>query len=164
MLGSRGTWPMLGSWRRPSRRRAGPVLPAAAGAAQAEAPARQAEHRGGRSRCPSLAPNVDIVDELARFVARDKSIGCHVTLPILMRLAREKSTGVYDRERAIDAFMGLAEQGARAYLRERGHDPREWDSTFGFSARLTAAWRWQEEFERQFERGAYDSLLRDPQE
>jgi len=86
------------------------------------------------------------------------------SLPELGQPRREKSTGAYDRERAIDAFMGLAEQGARAYLRERGHDPREWDSTFVFSARLTAAWRWREEFERQFERGAYDSLLRDPQE
>jgi hypothetical protein len=60
--------------------------------------------------------------------------------------------------------MSVAEQGARAYLRERGHDPREWDSTFVFSARLTVAWRWREEFERQFEQGVYDSLLRDPQE
>ena len=111
-----------------------------------------------------MAPNVDIVDELARFVARDKSIGCHVTLPILMRLAREKSTGAYDRERAVDAFMILVEQGARGYLRQRGHDPREWDSTFVFSARLTAAWKWWGEFERQFEQGAYDSLLRDRQE
>jgi hypothetical protein len=110
---------------------------------------------------PVFAPNVDIVDELARFVAQDKSLGCHVTLPILRCLAREKSTGAYDRERAIDAFMGLAEQG---YLRQRGHDPREWDSTLVFSARLTAAWRWREEFERQFEQGVYDSLLRDPQE
>jgi len=49
-------------------------------------------------------------------------------------------------------------RGARRY------DPREWDSTFVFSARLTVAWRWREEFERQFERGAYDGLLRDPQE
>ena len=53
---------------------------------------------------------------------------------------------------------------AHEYLRQRGHDPREWDSTFVFSARLTVAWRWRGEFERQFERGVYDSLLRDPQE
>jgi hypothetical protein len=39
-----------------------------------------------------LPPNVDIVDELAGFVAQDKSIGCHVTLPI-RRLAREQSKG-----------------------------------------------------------------------
>ncbi|MGA7740214.1 MAG: hypothetical protein WBP56_03700 [Polyangia bacterium] len=113
---------------------------------------------------PVFGPSVDIVGDLARFVAQDKSIGCHATLPILMRLAREKSTGAYDRERAIDAFMSVAEQGARAYLRERGHDPREWDKTFLLPARLTVAWRWREEFERQFEQGTYDSLLRDPQE
>jgi hypothetical protein len=33
-----------------------------------------------------------------------------------------------------------------------------------FSARLTVAWRWREEFEREFEQGIYDSLLRDFQE
>jgi hypothetical protein len=60
--------------------------------------------------------------------------------------------------------MGLAEQGARGYLRQRGDDPHGWDKTFLLPARLTAAWRWREEFERQFERGVYDSLLRDPQE
>jgi hypothetical protein len=52
----------------------------------------------------------------------------------------------------------------REYLRQGGHDPREWDSTFVFSARLTVAWRWREEFEREFEQGIYDSLLRDFQE
>jgi len=60
--------------------------------------------------------------------------------------------------------MGPGRAGGACIPARARHDPREWDSTFVFSARLTAAWRWREEFERQFERGAYDSLLRDPQE
>jgi hypothetical protein len=111
-----------------------------------------------------LGPNVDMVDELVRFVAEDKSIGCHDTLPILRRLAREKSKGTYDRERAMDAFRSLAEQGAREYLRQHGHDPGEWDKTFLLPARLTVAWRWRQDFEMLFGQGVYDSLLRDPQE
>ena len=77
---------------------------------------------------PVFGPSVDIVGDSARFVAQDKSIGCHATLPILMRLAREKSTGAYDRGLSDRRLHERGRAGGACIpARERGHDPREWD-------------------------------------
>lgn len=59
-------------------------------------------------------------------------------LPIIANLNRKVKRGVYDAEKAIDAFYPLTTEAAKMYSREFGHF-HQWNTVFDVTARYTAA-------------------------
>lgn len=58
--------------------------------------------------------------ELKLFTENDGNIYRQTTTPIVRNLRTKQATGKYNHERAVQAFMYLAEVGARKYAREFG--------------------------------------------
>jgi hypothetical protein len=100
-----------------------------------------------------------IVAELVQYTENEQSIYTQITLPILANLATKKVRGLYDADKAIQAFMYLAEAGAKKYAKEFGGNKKQWHDTFPISVRKAAAAHWRDEFESEFELGNYDQLL-----
>ena len=99
------------------------------------------------------------VQELILFTENDGNIYRQTTQPILRNLATKKAQGKYDGEKAVQAFMYLAEAGARAYARDYGNSEKDWHLMFPIGVRREAATHWRDEFEKEFNLGNYDNLL-----
>lgn len=100
-----------------------------------------------------------VVRELELFTENDGDVYRRTTLPILKNLATKKAQGKYDSEKAVQAFMYLAEDGAREYVRQHGSPGDEWHEMFPIAIRREAARHWRNEFETEFALGNYDHLL-----
>jgi hypothetical protein len=100
-----------------------------------------------------------VARELILFAENDGDIYRQTTQPILRNLATKKAQGKYDGEKAVQAFMYLAEAGARAYAKNFGSGEEDWHTFFPMSVRRAAATHWRDEFEKEFSLGNYDDLL-----
>ena len=98
--------------------------------------------------------------ELRLFTENDGDLYRSQTLSILKNLATKKAQGKYNREKAVVAFMHLAEAGARKYSREHGSNAKgEWSSVFPKAIRQMAATVWRDEFETEYALGNYDHMI-----
>lgn len=97
--------------------------------------------------------------ELKLFTENDGDLYRQMTLSILKNLRTKQAQGKYDHERAVQAFMYLAEAGARKYAREHGSGEKDWNLIFPIAARRLAAAEWRDEFEQESALGNYDSFL-----
>ena len=107
----------------------------------------------------SFENDESVAAELGLFTENDGDIYRRTTLPILTSLATKKAQGKYDHDKAVDAFMYLAEAGAKEYIRQHGSPGDVWHEMFPISVRRMAATRWRDEFEEEFRLGNYDGLL-----
>ena len=98
-----------------------------------------------------------LVAELKLFTENDGDIYRSQTTTILKNLAGKKASGKYDRARAVDAFMALAETGAKKYAAEFGGGV--WHAMFPMAIRKAAAEDWRDEFETEYDLGNYDHLV-----
>ena len=99
------------------------------------------------------------VNELKMFTENDGDIYRQQTTSILKNLATKKARGVYDSGRAVDAFLALAETGAKKYAQEFGGPGASWHEIFPTDVRRAAAKGWRDEFETEYNLGNYDQLL-----
>ena len=97
--------------------------------------------------------------ELQLFVENDADLYRQQTLPIIKNLRTKQARGTYHREKAVLAFMHLAESGAKKYARENGSGEADWHRMFPTTARRLAAAAWRDEFEQESALGNYDDLL-----
>jgi hypothetical protein len=95
--------------------------------------------------------------ELVLFTENDADIYRRTTTPIVRNLRTKQAQGKYDHDRAADAFMYLAEAGARKYAREHGGGENEWHVIFPIDVRRAAAAAWRDEFEQESALGNYDN-------
>jgi hypothetical protein len=103
-----------------------------------------------------------LMNELKMFTENDGDIYRSQTTSILKNLATKKASGKYNSERAVDAFMYLAEAGARKYAVEfggSGSSGSPWHEMFPINIRRMAAEEWRNEFESEYTCGSYDNLL-----
>jgi hypothetical protein len=98
-----------------------------------------------------------LASELKTFTENDSDIYRQQTTSILKNLATKKASGKYDRNKAVDLFMYLAESGARKYVKEFGGGL--WHDVFPVPVRRLAAVEWRDEFETEYGYGNYDHLL-----
>ena len=98
--------------------------------------------------------------ELITYTENDGDIYRRQTEPILRNLATKKARGDYDSERAVQAFMYLAETGAKEYARALGGEGSSpWHAMFPIDIRRMAAKHWRDEFETEYALGNYNNLL-----
>lgn len=97
--------------------------------------------------------------ELQLFTENDADIYRQTTTPIIKNLRTKQAQGKYSHERAVDAFMYLAEAGARKYARVHGGGESDWHNIFPIDVRRAAAANWRDEFEEESKLGNYDSFL-----
>jgi hypothetical protein len=100
-----------------------------------------------------------VITELVQYTDNDRDIYQRHTLPILTNLITKQAQGKYDSAKAIQAFMYLAEAGARKYAKEFAGDETQWHDTFPTRIRNAAATHWRDEFEAEAVQGNYDELL-----
>lgn len=99
----------------------------------------------------------DAARELKLFAENDADLYRQKTTPIVRNLRTKQAQGRYDRERAVDAFMYLAEAGARKYAKEFGTGEHEWSKIFPKDVRLAVSREWRDEFESESALGNYDN-------
>ena len=98
--------------------------------------------------------------ELKVFTENDSDIYRGQTTAILKNLATKKASGKYNRERAVDAFMALAETGAKKYAQVfGGGSAAPWHEMFPVACRRLVAEEWRNEFEVEYGYGNYDNML-----
>ena len=107
----------------------------------------------------SFETDESVVAELKMFTENDGDIYRQTTQPILKNLATKKAQGKYDHDKAVQAFMYLAEAGARKYAQDFDPHGAAWHEMFPMEIRRAAAARWRDEFEEEFKLGNYDSLV-----
>jgi hypothetical protein len=112
----------------------------------------------------SFETNESVVAELKMFTENDGDIYRSTTTSILKNLTTKKAQGKYDSDRAVQAFMYLAEAGARKYSQEFGSGESRitgspWHEMFPMAVRRAAAIQWRDEFEEEFRSGNYDHLI-----
>jgi hypothetical protein len=100
-----------------------------------------------------------VAAELKLYTENDGDIYRRMTTSILKNLATKKAQGKYSPDRAVDAFMYLAEEGAKKYAKEMGSPGQAWHDMFPIEARRIAAREWRDEFEQHYAEGEYDTLL-----
>jgi hypothetical protein len=98
-----------------------------------------------------------IAEELVLTTDNNGDIYRQQTLSILTNLATKKARGDYNHDKAVQAFMYLAETGARAYVRDFGGGA--WHEVFPIEVRRLAATHWRNEFEQNYANGEYERLL-----
>ena len=98
------------------------------------------------------------VQELILCTENDGDLYRQVTQAILKNLATKKTAEKYDGEKAVQAFMYLAEAGARAYAKNFDNE-KNWHSIFPMSVRRAAATHWRDEFEKEYALGNYDDMI-----
>jgi len=96
-----------------------------------------------------------VVTELVTYTENDGDLHRQVVQPILTK----KAQGKYDSDKAVTAFMYLAEAGSRKYAKEFSGNEKEWHDNFPINIRRAAATHWRDEFEAEFDLGNYDHLL-----
>ena len=107
----------------------------------------------------SFDTDESLVAELALFTENDGDIYRRQTLSILKNLTAKKASGKYDSDKAVQAFMYLAETGAKEYIRQHGSPGDIWHEMFPANVRRAAAVKWRDEFEEEFKLGNYDHLV-----
>lgn len=107
--------------------------------------------------------DADAARELKIFAENDADLYRQKTTPIVRNLRTKQARGVYDHERAVDAFMYLAEAGARKYAREFSTGEHEWSKMFPRDVRLAVSREWRDEFEAESALGNYDNATYLPQ-
>jgi hypothetical protein len=100
-----------------------------------------------------------LATELELFAENDGDLYRSMTEGILKNLATKKAQGKYDSEKAVQAFMYLAEAGAKEYIRQHGSPGDIWHAMFPIGVRRMAATKWRDEFEEEFRLGNYDHLV-----
>jgi hypothetical protein len=95
--------------------------------------------------------------ELQLFTENDADIYRQTTTPIVRNLRTKQAQGKYDHDRAVDAFMYLAEAGARKYARLHSVGEADWHNIFPVDVRRAAAVAWRDEFEEESRNGNYDN-------
>ena len=100
-----------------------------------------------------------LANELKMYTENDGDIYRQQTTSILKNLTTKKARGVYDSELAVQAFMHLAETGAKKYAHEFGGPGASWHEMFPMSVRREVAMGWRHEFETEYDLGNYDHLL-----
>ena len=107
----------------------------------------------------SFETEESVVAELKMFTENDGDIYRSQTTSILKNLATKKAQGKYDHDKAVQAFMYLAEAGARKYAQEFDPHGTSWHQMFPMTVRRAAAEHWRDEFEEEFRLGNYDHLV-----
>jgi len=99
-----------------------------------------------------------LANELKTFTENDGDIYRRMTSSILKNLATKKAQGKYDHDKAVTAFMYLADEGAKEYAKDSGSGA-PWHEMFPVNIRRIAASDWRDEFEGEYALGNYDNLL-----
>lgn len=60
-------------------------------------------------------------------------------VPIVRNLAKKYNKGIFDKEKAIDAFYYAAERGAQLYCKEFSASPADYVRVFSVTNRFTCA-------------------------
>ena len=107
----------------------------------------------------SFESDESVVAELKSFTENDGDIYRRTTTPILKNLTTKKAQGKYSSEKAVQAFMYLAEAGAREYIKQHGSPGDVWYEMFPINIRREAAREWRDEFETEHALGNYTHLL-----
>ena len=100
-----------------------------------------------------------VANELKLFTENDGDLYRQQTTSILKNLATKKAKGIYDHVKAIQAWMYLAEAGARAYVKQHGSPTDTWHTMFPVNVRRECAVAWRDEFETEYDLGNYERLL-----
>lgn len=96
-------------------------------------------------------------ESLTIFIDNDRDL-YRQQLPIMKNLMTKRASGQYDPRRAVDAFMYLAESGAKKFASEE--DPGvPWHVQFPVAVRRQAAEILARSFEAEADLGNYDQLL-----
>jgi len=107
----------------------------------------------------SFESDESVATELEIFTENDRDVYHRTTEPLIKNLATKKAQGKYDHEKAVQAFMYMAEAGAREYVRQHGSPGDDWHEMFPIGVRRMAATKWRDEFEEEFRLGNYDHLV-----
>lgn len=97
--------------------------------------------------------------DLYLFVENDGRLHEREFLPIVKNLMKKRTAGKYDHGRAIDAFVYLADSGAKKYAREVSGGSPAWNITFGPATRRETARKLARVFEQRASAGDYDHLI-----
>jgi len=98
----------------------------------------------------------DAAQELRLYIDNDGDLYRQMTTPIINNLMRKWKKGTYDSELAVKAFMYLANEGARKYVREHGGPGDRVDTVFNKNTRMEVAKALRDSFEGEAELGNYD--------
>lgn len=96
--------------------------------------------------------------ELELWIENDGDLYRGMHLPIIENLMRRWRKGTYDHNKAVKAFLNLADEGAKSYVEEFGSPDSAWHEIFPKSARLEVAESMRDHFEAEAELGNYDRL------
>jgi hypothetical protein len=107
----------------------------------------------------SFESDESLATELELFTENDGDVYRRTTEPILKNLATKEAQGKYDHDRAVQAFMHMAEAGAKEYIRQHGSPGDIWHEMFPINVRRAAATKWRDEFEEEYRLGNYDHLV-----
>lgn len=88
----------------------------------------------------------DAAGELHLYITNDGQLYRQQHEPIIKNLLKKIKRGVYDSDRAVEAFAHLAYSGAKKYIKEFGGDI----STFSKATRLAVARALRDEFEDEY--------------
>lgn len=92
--------------------------------------------------------------ELKLYIENDSELYENLTTPTMRNLERKKQRGSYDRIRAHKAFRNLADNAAKAYIREHGTwDQPKWHQVFPPATRNRVALSMLHEFEKEYALG-----------
>jgi hypothetical protein len=100
-----------------------------------------------------------LASELVTFVDNEGDLYRGQTTSILRNLVTKMARGDYNREKAVEAFMHLAESGAKKYAKDSTGSERGWHEMFPIDVRRLAATHWRDSFEGEARLGNYDDML-----
>lgn len=97
--------------------------------------------------------------ELQLFVENDGDLYRRQGQPILKSLTLKKAKGEYDRAKAVKAYMGYMEAGAKMYASVHGDGEHQWNKMFPKTDREQAALAFVMSFETEHALGNYSGYL-----
>jgi hypothetical protein len=107
---------------------------------------------------PSGPSDEHAARELVLYIENDSGLYHHAFVPIVKNLMKKRAKGTYKSELAIIAFMNLATEGARKYVKEFGTAYQKIDTMFNRNTRLEVARQLRDSFETEAGLGNYDKM------
>lgn len=88
--------------------------------------------------------------ELVLYIQNDGMLYKTRHVPIMQNLCKHIAKARYDRSEAMKSYMSLAEDGAKAYVKEYGSPDDKWNVMFPLAARNIAAMELLNDFEEEY--------------
>ncbi len=76
--------------------------------------------------------------ELFLYAINTSRLYNYAIVPVVRNLAKKLARGIFDGEKAVDAFFPIATEAAKMYAREFAQNP-DWNMIFDVTARFTTA-------------------------